>query len=79
MKKQRKIHKRKFLNSLSLICWIIIPLIVIILLILDGLGIYAFTKERLMVLGIGLLVILLPFFSEIHFKNISIKRNTDSE
>ena len=68
-----KKHRKR--NNTYLICWLIIPLIVIALLTLDGLGIYTFTTERLIVLGAGLLVMLLPFFSEITIKNFSIKKD----
>ncbi len=74
---KKNIHKKKNFGRLNLICWIVIPLAVIILLILDGLGLYPFTTERLIVLGVGLLVILLPFFSEITVKNLSVKRDKD--
>lgn len=81
MKKNEKLEKkiihRKNFGRLNLICWIVIPLVVIILLILDGLGLYPFTTERLIVLGVGVLVILLPFFSEITVKNLTVKRNHD--
>ena len=62
-------------DYLKLVCWIVVPVIVIILLVLDALGVYVFNSERLMVLGIGLLIILLPFFSEITVKDLSVKRN----
>lgn len=74
-KTKRTIHNKKFFSGLSIICWIVVPLAVITLLILEGLGLYRFTTERLIVLGVGILIILLPFFSEITVKNISVKRN----
>lgn len=76
--KKTGLRNMKRSGSLGLICWIVIPLVVIVLLILDGLGVYSFTTERLIVLGAGLLVILLPFFSEITVKNISVKRDKNS-
>lgn len=91
MKKEKRNSKRKVPPSrkkqtddrakkhdsyrLDPVCWIVIPLIVVILLVLDALGIYVFNGERLVVLGIGLLVILLPFFSEITIQDLSIKCN----
>ena len=69
-----KKHRKR--NNTYLICWLIIPFIITILLALDGLGIYIFTTERLIVLGAGLLVMLLPFFSEITIKNFSIKKDS---
>ncbi len=81
-KKRRKVlsceiraNKKRRFNSLNPICWVIIPVITVALLVLDAIGVYTFNVERLIVLGIGLLVVLLPFFSEITIKNFSIKRN----
>ncbi len=73
--KKTGLHNTKRFGGLGLICWIVIPLAVIILLVLDGAGVYSLTAERLIVLGAGLLVILLPFFSEITVKNISLKKD----
>lgn len=64
-------------DCLKLVCWIIIPLMAVILFVLDALSIYTFNTERLIVLGIGLLTILLPFFSEIKVKDFSIKRSKE--
>ena len=70
--------KKRRLGSFYLICWVIIPIAVIILLILDGLGLYLFNTERLIVVGICTLIILIPFFSEITIKNITLKKENDS-
>ena len=63
------------LSSQNRICWIVIPIITLVLLILDGLGIYTFTDERLLVMGACLLVVLLPLFQEITIKSISLKKD----
>lgn len=70
-KGNRKIRR----NLLKVFCWGIAPAAVIVLLVLDGLGIYVFNNERLIVLGIGLLTVLLPFFSEVKVKDVFIKRD----
>ena len=74
-KSTQNLTKKKCKDYLKTVCWIIIPILDIALLVLDALGIYIFNSERLMVLGIGLLVILLPFFNEISLINLSVKRN----
>lgn len=83
-KKERKIRKKGVPyasgktcrdSCLKAVCWIIIPVIAAALLALDALGIYRFNAERLTVLGIGLVIILLPFFSEITLKGICVKRD----
>lgn len=75
----RKSHhtprKIRHIDYIKVICWILVPILIVILLVLDALGIYSFNTERLIVLGTGLLSILLPFFSEITVKELSLKRN----
>ena len=74
--------RKKHLDRLSLICWIIVPQTVVVLLVLDGVRLYPFNTERLLVIGICIGVVLIPFFNEITVKNISFKkakRNTKSD
>ena len=66
--------KKKKLSYIRFICWIIIPLFIMAALILDGLKIYIFNTNRLIALGACIVVILIPFFKEITFKNISLKK-----
>ena len=75
MKKQKKIVKRKKIDAMRLICWGVIPVITSGLLVADAPGVYQFTHENLIVIGVCLAVILLPFFSEIKVKDLSVKRN----
>lgn len=74
MKKQRKAKRKKF-DSMRIICWFVTPAVMAAFLTADALGIYPFTKESLTVIGICLAVALLPFFSEITVKDLSVKRN----
>lgn len=78
MKKEKKsstaVKDMRF-GGLKALCWGILPAAIVAVLILDGLGVYSFSTERLVVLGAALLVVLLPFFSEVTVKNISIKRD----
>ena len=68
-------HKnKKHFESAYLICWIVIPISTIILLILDGLKLYSFNTQRLVVIGVCLLVVLIPFFNEITIKNFTFKK-----
>lgn len=72
---KNRTQKKHRVSCLKTVCWIVVPVIVAALLTLDALGIYSFSAERLIVLGIYLLVILLPFFSEIDVKGIVLKRD----
>lgn len=60
---------------MRLVCWFVIPAVMAGFLTADALGIYPFTNESLTVIGICLAVVLLPFFSEIRVKDLSVKRN----
>ena len=75
MKNSRKRRKRDRFDRVCFVCWIIIPLAMIIFLVMDGLGFYSFNTERLLVIGACVLVILIPFFSEITITNISLKKD----
>ena len=67
-------RKRKRLNAINLICWLILPTLLIIMLIMDGIGLYTFNKERIIIIGLSILVMLIPFFSEIRIKDFFIKK-----
>ena len=73
-KTHRRHRRRRHISAIGALCWIASPLAMITLLFLDGTGIYPFSKERLLVIGIGVLVALLPFFEEISVKTISFKK-----
>lgn len=74
-----KHKKKKLQNYIGLICWIAAPLFLIFLLVLDGLGLYLFNTERLIMIGACIAVVLFPFASEITFKNISIKKDQNAK
>ena len=81
-KAKHKHHKRTRKNKLSgigLLCWIIAPLAIISLLILDAIGLYAFNTERLLVIGVCLLIALIPYVEEISIKSFSIKKEHDDK
>ena len=64
---------------MKLFCWCLIPTAAALLLVLDGLCLYTFNDRRLLVLGMCLAVLLLPFFSEITVKNLSFKREKEEK
>ena len=78
-KSKGKKRKRKRTNGICLICWIIVPLVILAGLFLDGFGVYLFNTERLLVIGACILVMLIPFFSEITIKSVSIKKEKKSK
>lgn len=68
--------KQKRIDRIKWFCWLIFPLIAIALLVLDALDIYEITYQRLAVVGAGALIVLIPFFSEISLKDITLKRKS---
>lgn len=75
IKGKRTSEKKRHIDYLKIACWVLVPIVLVALVVLDALDIYIFNTERLIVLGVGLLVILLPFFSEVTLKGLSVKRD----
>lgn len=72
-------RKKKNFNCIRLICWIILPMAIVTVLVLDGLALYIFNTERLIVIGACIFVVLIPFFREMTIKNFSIKKENDDK
>lgn len=72
-------RKRRRLDYLKCLCWGLCPIITACLLVLDAKGIYTFNAERLLTLGIGFLIILLPCFSEVTIKDLTVRRDKSDE
>lgn len=70
----RKNNKKKYINGLRWACWFIIPLLVVALGILDALCCYELTTERLILFGVVLVSILLPFFGEIKIGELTFSQ-----
>lgn len=66
--------QKKYINGFNIVCWIGVPIAGIALLLLDVLAIMPLTTERLIVLGVVLISVMLPFFKEISFKDVTLKR-----
>lgn len=68
-------QKRRRLDYLKCLCWGLLPIVTVSLLVLDAVGIYTFNENRLLVLGVGFTITLLPCFSEISIKNLTVRRD----
>lgn len=77
--KQKEETQTKNLNVLKLLCWIILPIICVGLLLLDAFEIYTFSTLRLIVIGAGAAVILLPCFKEIKIGEVLLKKEIEKE
>lgn len=72
---RRQSDKQAKIDKLKPICWCILPFVLLTILVLDALCIYELNTERLIVLGITIIIILIPFYSEISLKDFTLKRN----
>lgn len=74
----RKISNRQErIDRIKWFCWLLFPVVAVVLLILDALDIYQLTALRLTVVGAVVVVVLIPFFSEISLKDFTFKRKND--
>ena len=70
----RKEKKEKTLSTFNWIAWGM-AFLTFIFLILENFGILTFTTERMIVYGIVLVLVVLPFYSELKVGDLSLKRN----
>ncbi len=77
--KQKEIKQENNINILKRLCWCILPPIGVLILILDAFGIYTLSSHRLIVIGIGMALPLIPCFKEINVGEISLKREIEKQ
>ena len=75
----QKKQKRRYINGLKIFCWGIIPVLIVVLFILDAFALYPLTTERLILLGISILSLLLPFFGEIKVGEVTLSNKKKDE
>lgn len=75
----QKKKKRKYITGLRVVCWGVIPSLTVGLGALDAIGIYSLTTERLILLGILLLSLLLPFFGEVKVGELTLSHKKEGE
>lgn len=73
--KKEKDDRKETLDKFKIICWFFVCPIIFGLLMLEGFALYRFTTERLIAMGVFIIIVLLPFFSEIKFRDFILKRN----
>ena len=76
--RQAEKRKERF-DKIKPLCWILFPVIACIILVLDAFKLYCLTTHRLIVLGVVVAIILLPFFSEFTIKDISFIRKKEGK
>jgi len=69
---EQRIQKKNSGKALQWISWVIIPVLVLGVMILDGCEIYKLTTERIIVFTIGLIIVFAPFIREIKIGDYSL-------
>lgn len=75
----QKKQKRRYINGLKIFCWGFIPIFIVAFFILDAFSLYPLTTERLILLGILILSLLLPFFGEIKVGEVTLSNKKKDE
>lgn len=69
----QKEDQEKKIIALKWICWLILPLICLILVLLDAFGLYTLSSLRLITVGAGAAITLIPCFKEIKIGEVTLK------
>ena len=77
--KQKEIKQENNINILKRLCWYILPPICILILLLDAFGVYTLSTHRLILMGIGIALPLVPCFKEISIGEVSLKREIEKQ
>lgn len=70
--KQKEDQEKKIV-ALKWLCWLILPAVCLALVVLDAFGIYTLSSLRLITIGAGAAVSLIPCFKEIKIGEITLK------
>ena len=70
--KQKETQEKKIV-ALKWLCWLILPLVCLALVLLDAFGVYTLSSLRLITIGAGAAVTLIPCFKEIKIGEITLK------
>lgn len=76
---QQKEKQKKNITVLKILCWLILPLICLALVLLDAFEIYKFSTLRLLTIGAGAVVTLIPCFKEIKIGEVSLKNQIEKQ
>ena len=76
---QQKEKQKRNITVLKVLCWGIFPLVCLALVLLDAFGIYTFSTLRLIAIGAGAVITLIPCFKEIKIGEISLKNQIEKQ
>ncbi len=78
IRRQRREKKQKRIDRIKPVCWILLPVLIIGIVLLDAFKIYELTLQRLITYGGFIVVILIPFYNEISLKEFTLKRKDNT-
>lgn len=78
IKKSQHEKRQNRIDRIKPICWVILPLFIIVIVLLDAFKIYELTSLRLITFGGLIVIILIPFYNEVSLKEFTLKRKDDS-
>lgn len=76
---QQKEKQKRNITVLKILCWLILPIICLALVLLDAFNIYVFSTLRLITIGAGAVVTLIPCFKEIKIGEVSLKHQIEKQ
>lgn len=73
---QRK-RKKRYINGLRIVSWGIIPFLISGFIVLDAINLYKISVERLILFGLLLVSLLVPFFGQIKLGDITLSHKNN--
>lgn len=76
---KEKQKQKKRIGNLKRLCWFILPPICGLILLMDALGLYTISNQRLILFGMCVALPLIPCFKEISIGEISLKKEIEKQ
>lgn len=77
--KKEEQKQKKRIDTLKRLCWFIFPPVCGLILLLDALGVYTISNQRLILLGMCIALPLIPCFKEISIGEVSLKKEIEKQ
>lgn len=76
---KQKEYQKKNIAALKWLCWGLLPAVCLALVLLDAFGVYALSSLRLIAIGAGAAILLIPCFKEIKIGEITLKSMIENQ
>lgn len=74
---KEKSNQKKTIRALKWLCWGVLPFVCLTLIMLDAFDVYVLSSLRLITIGVGAAVVLIPCFKEISIGEFTLKSIID--